>query len=112
VKDPYLSTTIERSNHAISLKQSLSTSTMRLFSLLLFIAVVALHSAADVAAGKERQSTPYVLTPDFVNSVQKIVDVEGIPGLTLALVNKTGPAELGAWGIKSENGTKMTTDVR
>jgi hypothetical protein len=31
--------------------------------------------------------------------------------LTLAIVHKTKPAEFGAWGIKSENGTKMTTDV-
>jgi hypothetical protein len=84
---------------------------MRVLCFLLFI-VVALHSVADAAAGKERRSTPNVLTPDFVESVQKIVDAEGIPGLTLAIVNKTGPAELGAWGIKSENGTKMTTDVR
>jgi hypothetical protein len=85
---------------------------MRLLFFLLSI-VVALHSAVDAAAGKERRSTPTnVFTPDFVESVQKIVDAEGIPGLTLAIVNKTGPAELGAWGIKSENGTKMTTDVR
>ena len=78
---------------------------------LLYI-VFALHSVVEAVAGKERRSTPNVFTPDFVESVQKIVDAEGIPGLTLAIVNKTGPAELGAWGIKSENGTKMTTDVR
>ena len=84
---------------------------MILFCFLLYI-VVALHTVVDAAAGKERRSTPNVLTPDIVESVQKIIDAEGIPGLTLAIVNKTGPAELGAWGIKSENGTKMTTDVR
>ena len=85
---------------------------MRLLCLL--SVVVALHSVVDAAASKERRSTPApkVFTPNFVESVQKIVDAEGIPGLTLAIVNKTGPAELGAWGIKSENGTKMTTDVR
>ena len=84
---------------------------MRLLCFLLFIIVTTLQSAVDAAASKERRSTPNVLTPDFVESVQNIVDAEGIPGLTLAIVNKTGPAELGAWGIKSENGTKMTTDV-
>jgi len=52
-----------------------------------------------------------VLTPDVVQLVQKIVEADGIPGLTLAIVHKTGPAEFGAWGIKSENGAKMTTDV-
>jgi hypothetical protein len=70
-----------------------------------------------LTAGNERRSTvngtsATILTPDFVESVQEIVDSKGIPGLTLAIVNKTGPAEFGAWGIKSENGTKMTTDVR
>jgi hypothetical protein len=84
---------------------------MRLLWFLLSILVV-LRSLVDAAAIKERRLTPNVLTPDFVQSVQMIVDAEGIPGLTLAIVNKTGPAELGAWGIKFENGTKMTTDVR
>jgi hypothetical protein len=89
---------------------------MRLLCLL-FSVVVALHSAVEATAGNERRSTvngtsATILTPDFVESVQKIVDSEGIPGLTLAIVNKAGPAEFGAWGIKSENGTKMTTDVR
>ncbi|KAF8495154.1 beta-lactamase/transpeptidase-like protein [Russula emetica] len=83
---------------------------MRLLCFLFFL-VAALHSAVDAAASKERRSTSNILTPDFVESVQKIVDAEGIPGLTLAIVNKTGPAELGSWGIKSENGTKMTTDT-
>jgi hypothetical protein len=89
---------------------------MRLLCLL-FSVVVALHSAVEATAGNERRSTvngtsATILTPDFVESVQKIVDSEGIPGLTLAIVNKAVPAEFGAWGIKSENGTKMTTDVR
>jgi len=89
---------------------------MRLLCLLLSV-VIALHSAVEATAGNERRSTvngtsATIFTPDFVESVQEIVDSEGIPGLTLAIVNKTGPAELGAWGIKSENGSKMTTDVR
>jgi hypothetical protein len=88
---------------------------MRLLCFLL--SVVALHSAVEATAGSERRSTvngtsPTVLTPGFVEYVQGIVDSEGIQGLTLAVVSKTGPAEFGAWGIKSENGTKMTTDVR
>ena len=85
---------------------------MRLVLCFLLSILVALRSPVDAAATKERRLTPNVLTPDFVQSVQETVDAEGIPGLTLAIVNKTGPTELGAWGIKSENGTKMTTDVR
>jgi hypothetical protein len=108
---------------------------MRLLWFLLSIASV-LHSAVEsssfeaiqprterntrvvLTAGNERRSnvsgTPSatILTPDFIETVQEIVDAGGVQGLTLAIVNKTGPAELGAWGIKSENGTNMTTDVR
>jgi preprotein translocase subunit SecB len=62
---------------------------------------VGLHSALDMTAGKERRSTlngtsPTILTPDFIETVQEIVDAGGVPGLTLAIVNKTGLAELGA----------------
>jgi hypothetical protein len=79
--------------------------------------LLAPHSAFGATAGKERRSSlngtsATILTPDFVETVQEIVDEGGVPGLTLAIVNKTGPPELGAWGIKSENGTNMTTDVR
>ena len=52
-----------------------------------------------------------ILTPDVVQFVQNIVEADEIPGLTLTIVHKTRPAEFGAWGIKSENGTNMTTDV-
>jgi hypothetical protein len=52
-----------------------------------------------------------ILTPDVVQLVQHIVEADGVPGLTLAIVHKTRPAEFGAWGIKSENGTNMTTDA-
>jgi hypothetical protein len=92
-----------------------SISAMRLL-LFLLSAVVALHSAVGASTGKQRRftpngATPTVLTPEFVETVQEIVSAEGIPGLTLAFVNLTGPPELGTWGIKSENGANMTTDV-
>jgi len=75
------------------------------------------NSRVVLTAGNERRSnisgtSATILTPDFIETVQEIVDAGGVQGLTLAIVNKTGPAEFGAWGIKSENGTNMTTDVR
>jgi hypothetical protein len=78
--------------------------------------VSALYNAVDATIVKGRQSAPNgtfdsILTPDLVQAVQKIVDADKIPGLTLAVVYKNRSAEFGAWGIKSENGTKMTTDV-
>ncbi len=92
-----------------------SITTMKL--ILFLLSVVVVPQRGHASAGNERRSTPNrtsttILTPDFVKSVQGIVDAEGIPGLTLAFINKTGPVEVGAWGVKSENGTKMTTDVR
>ena len=53
-----------------------------------------------------------VLTPDVVQLVQNVLDTEIIPGLAVAIVYKDKPAEYGTWGIKYENGTKMTKDVR
>ena len=89
---------------------------MRLWSLLPII--VALHTAADATPARAQQiaargGTPAsILTPDIVAAVQQVVDFNKIPGLTLAVVYKNGSSERGAWGIKSEDGTKMTTDVR
>jgi hypothetical protein len=77
--------------------------------------VLALHNEVDATVDKGQSplyGTPAnLLTPDFVEIVQEIVDADKIQGLTMAIVYKAGPAELGAWGIKSEDGTKMTTDV-
>jgi CubicO group peptidase (beta-lactamase class C family) len=87
---------------------------MRLWSLLPIF--VAIHTA-DATASKVQRSAPdgtstTILTPDVVKIVQQIVDTDKIPGMALAIVTRTGHVEHGAWGIKSENGTKMTTDVR
>jgi hypothetical protein len=77
----------------------------------------ALYSTVDATIQVNRRQSVLngtfgsVLTPDVVQFVQSIVEADGIPGLTLAIVHKTRPAEFGAWGIKSESGTKMTTDV-
>ena len=86
------------------------------FGFLLSIIPVLCSTVDATVPIKGRQSAPNgisgsVLTPDVVQLVQNIVEADGIPGLTLAIVHKTKPAEFGAWGIKSENGTNMTTDV-
>jgi hypothetical protein len=92
---------------------------MRLLTVSLLSIVLALSRAVTATAGGGRQlvlndtfATGTVLTPDLVDFVQEIVNANEIQGLTLAIVHKTGPPELGAWGIKSEDGANMTTDVR
>jgi len=92
---------------------------MRFWILRVLPILAAIHNAADVTAIKGKRSSPSlaersaptILTPDFVNAVQKIVDAKKIPGLTLAIVYKDKQTEFGAWGIKSEDGTNMTTDT-
>ena len=80
---------------------------MRLWSILPII-----HNTVLLGAIASSGTSPTILTPDFVQAVQQTVDADGIPGLALAIVYKNGSSELGAWGIKNENGTNMTTDVR
>ncbi|KAI0296713.1 beta-lactamase/transpeptidase-like protein [Russula brevipes] len=88
---------------------------MRLWSFLPIL--VAIHAATDAIASITQRATPAgtsatILTPDVIGIVQKIADANKIPGLTVAIVDKSGHVELGAWGIKSENGTNMTTDTK
>jgi len=81
--------------------------------------IVLLRNATGVIADVQQRSHSVgpsgtektILTPDFVQAVQNIIDAEKIPGLTMAVVRENGPTEFGAWGIKSEDGAKMTTDV-
>jgi hypothetical protein len=84
---------------------------MRLWSFLPIL--VTIHAATDaIASIMQRTAGAPVLTPDVIGIVQNIADANKIPGLTVAIVDKSGHVEHGAWGISSENGTKMTTDVR
>jgi hypothetical protein len=90
---------------------------MRLLSLLPIIA--ALYNAADATPASAQQvarsssGTPAsILTPNFVGAVQQVIKKYEIPGLAMAVIYKNGSSELGAWGIKSEDGTNMTTNVR
>lgn len=90
---------------------------MRLGFLLSIFSV--LYNAVDATAvklegrqsGSNGTSGP-VLTPDIVQRVQKVLDTDTIPGLAVAIVYENKPPEYGTWGIKYENGTKMTKDVR
>ncbi|KAH9994422.1 hypothetical protein BJV77DRAFT_304942 [Russula vinacea] len=56
--------------------------------------VLALHNSVDAAVLKGRRSangtSATVLTPEFVEFVQQVVDADQIPGLTMAVVIKPG----------------------
>jgi len=85
---------------------------MRLgFLLSIFPALYNAVGATVVNLEGRQSGSPSVLTPDVVQKVQKVLDADIIPGLAVAIVYKNKPAEYGTWGIKFENGTKMTKDV-
>ena len=77
--------------------------------------LLSLYNAADASVVKldGRQSgSGSVITPDVVPLVQKVLDANTIPGLAVAIVYENKSTEYGTWGIKYEDGTKMTKDVR
>ena len=57
------------------------------------------------------QAQATVFTAEFTQVIQDIVHAYQIPGVSLAVVHKDGPPEVGTWGVKSEDGSSMTADV-
>jgi len=62
-------------------------------------------------APEPSQAQATVFTAEFMEVIQDVVHAYQIPGLSLAIVHKDGPPEVGTWGVKSEDGTSMTADV-
>lgn len=58
------------------------------------------------------QDTPKAITPEFSKYVENLMKEGGVPGLALGVVHATGETEYGAWGVRSEEGEMMSTDVR
>lgn len=52
-----------------------------------------------------------VIDDDFSDFVKGVIRDTNSRGLTLAVVNRDGRTELGAWGDRSEDGEKTTVDV-
>jgi len=53
----------------------------------------------------------HVLTPEFSDYVEHVMEENRVPGLSLAVVRKDGALELGAWGNKTEDGELVTADT-
>lgn len=52
------------------------------------------------------------LPTDIIETIQSIVDAHDVPGLSIAFVRPGGSVEYGNWGVRSEDGDAMTSDVR
>ncbi|KAG1735692.1 beta-lactamase/transpeptidase-like protein [Suillus paluster] len=52
-----------------------------------------------------------VITPALSNSIQEILDIWNITGLSVAVVPRYGEPEFHSWGNRSENGQQTTEDT-
>ncbi|OJA19691.1 hypothetical protein AZE42_11210 [Rhizopogon vesiculosus] len=53
-----------------------------------------------------------VITPELSNSIQEILDVWNITGLSVAIVPKSGEPEYHSWGDRTEDGESVTQDSK
>ena len=56
-------------------------------------------------------NTGKVIDAEVSRFIQDTMEASKIKGASLAFVRANGEVELGAWGIRSEDGDPMTTDV-
>jgi hypothetical protein len=70
------------------------------------------QSSQAVFSSPNINGSPKVITPEFSEFVEQIVNTANIHGLSLAVVRKNGDAEFGAWGNRTEEGDAMTSSVR
>jgi len=59
-----------------------------------------------------RVNNGQVITPELSNSIQATLDVWNITGLSVAIVPKSGEPEYHSWGNRTEDGEKITEEVR
>ena len=53
-----------------------------------------------------------ILTPPVKAWIQDVQSSLDVPGISVAVVQNTDDPEFGTWGIRSEDGDAMTSDVR
>ena len=71
---------------------------------------VVLNHDANTVEIHSASASRRVLTPEFKQFVQEIIDKYDVPGLTLGVLHE-GEVELGAWGRRTEDNDPMTEDV-
>lgn len=80
-----------------------------LCSLLFYGTTTALATPSGVTT--TGNSTIQTLTPDLVEYIQNQIDTKVLPGVAVAVVHDDGSLEYGSWGVRTEDGVNMTTDV-
>lgn len=67
--------------------------------------------AASSGVTTTGNSTIQTLTPELVEWIQGQVDTKVLPGVAVAVVHDDGSLEYGNWGVRTEDGVNMTSDV-
>ena len=71
---------------------------------------VVLNHDADTVDAHSSSASRRVMTPEFKQFVQEIIERYDVPGLSLGVLHG-GEVELGAWGRRTEDNDPMTEDV-
>ena len=74
----------------------------------ILILVTSVTSSAIAGTGN---GTGQALSPSLVEYIQSQVDSKQLPGVAIAVLHPDDSVEYGAWGIRTEEGANMTTDV-
>ena len=80
---------------------------MVLYPSLLILAILSFSLAEQVPLAVDQ-----IITPRLSKFVEAWRADENITGVALGLVRSNGYAEFGSWGLKDEDGGRMTADVR
>ncbi len=59
----------------------------------------------------ERDDIHKVIDHELSSYVKRMTEMWEVQGATIAVVRPDGEVELGAWGIKTEDGDEMTPEV-
>lgn len=69
------------------------------------------HGLTEIVTPVASNDFKRAITPELSEYVEGLLKDAGVPGLALGVVHANGESEYGAWGIRSEEGEEMTTDV-
>lgn len=67
--------------------------------------------AASSGVTTTGNGTIQTLTPALVEWIQDQVNTNVLPGVAVAVVHDDGSLEYGSWGVRTEDGVNMTSDV-
>lgn len=78
---------------------------------LLFYGITTTLAASPSGVTTIGNGNVQTLTPALVEYIQNQIDTRVLPGVAVAVVHGDGSLEYGSWGVRTEDGVNMTTNV-